>query len=302
MNNYQNIQSSSNNFQTEASDCCFGKSQQVDYQYIYKAKNSTPFTGKELDSETGYSYFGARYYDAELSGLFFSVDPMADKYLHLSPYNYCAWNPVKLVDPNGDTIRIQDENGQYRYVELSQISSFSNSKDPRENALFMMSNDTEGLDILNGLSNSSVCYDIQNKSNITGGFVDDARIVVWGKPAYNYGGKEENIILEELYHCAQYERINNMTWTGNIETEEIPAKEFSARVFPYFNRYFKNQNCWVSTELNIMAGGYLNVDSFSQQDKLDFLTTSMVLQTYASDPTRGEIQKCGQTYKSKPAY
>ena len=29
-----------------------------------------------------------------------SVDPMADKYPGLSPYAYCAWNPVKLVDPD----------------------------------------------------------------------------------------------------------------------------------------------------------------------------------------------------------
>ena len=104
MNNYQNIKTSSNDFQTEASSCCFGKLQQIDYQYEFKTQNSIPFTGKELDSETGYSYFGARYYDAELSGLFFSVDPMADKYPNISPYTYCAWNPVKLVDPDGEYI------------------------------------------------------------------------------------------------------------------------------------------------------------------------------------------------------
>ena len=57
-------------------------------------------TGKEKDSETGYYYFGARYYNSELS-LWLSVDPMSDKYPSLSPYNYCAWNPLKLVDPDG---------------------------------------------------------------------------------------------------------------------------------------------------------------------------------------------------------
>ena len=30
-----------------------------------------------------------------------SVDPMMDKYPSVSPYSYCIWNPVKLVDPDG---------------------------------------------------------------------------------------------------------------------------------------------------------------------------------------------------------
>ena len=58
-------------------------------------------TGKERDEETGYGYFGARYMDHELTAMWLSVDPMADKYPSLSPYAYCAWNPVKLVDPDG---------------------------------------------------------------------------------------------------------------------------------------------------------------------------------------------------------
>ena len=61
------------------------------------------FSGKEKDSETGYYYFGARYYNSDLS-LWLSVDPMSDKYPSLSPYNYCAWNPLKLVDSDGKEI------------------------------------------------------------------------------------------------------------------------------------------------------------------------------------------------------
>ena len=63
-------------------------------------ENTLLSTGKEKDSETGYYYFGARYYNSDLS-LWLSVDPMSDKYPSLSPYNYCAWNPMKLVDPDG---------------------------------------------------------------------------------------------------------------------------------------------------------------------------------------------------------
>jgi RHS repeat-associated protein len=61
------------------------------------------FTAKELDNETSYTYFGARYYDSELS-VWLSVDPMSDKYPSLSPYCYTADNPVVLVDPNGTRI------------------------------------------------------------------------------------------------------------------------------------------------------------------------------------------------------
>lgn len=39
--------------------------------------------------------------DHELTTMWLSVDPLADKYPNISPYAYCAWNPVKLVDPDG---------------------------------------------------------------------------------------------------------------------------------------------------------------------------------------------------------
>jgi RHS repeat-associated protein len=63
------------------------------------------FSAKERDPETGYSYFGARYYDPNVS-VWLSVDPMADKYPSMSAYMYCAGNPVMLVDPDGQKIKI----------------------------------------------------------------------------------------------------------------------------------------------------------------------------------------------------
>ncbi len=67
------------------------------------------FTGKERDEETGYGYFGARYMDHELMTMWLSVDPMMDKYPSVSPYNYCMWNPIRLVDPDG--MAWKDTNG-----------------------------------------------------------------------------------------------------------------------------------------------------------------------------------------------
>ena len=60
------------------------------------------FTGKERDEETGYGYFGARYMDHELMTMWLSVDPLADKYPSISPYAYCAWNPILFIDPDGE--------------------------------------------------------------------------------------------------------------------------------------------------------------------------------------------------------
>ena len=68
------------------------------------------FSGKERDEETGYSYFGARYYHPTLS-IWLSVDPMSDKYPGVSPYVYCANNPVRLVDPNGRDVWEPDKDG-----------------------------------------------------------------------------------------------------------------------------------------------------------------------------------------------
>ncbi len=96
--------------------------QNTEYQYKYNCKTTPNSTGKELDPLrlylqsgelcrarltsppdllTGYSYFGARYLDHTFTTSWLSVDPMADKYPSISPYAYCAWNPVKLVDPEG---------------------------------------------------------------------------------------------------------------------------------------------------------------------------------------------------------
>jgi RHS repeat-associated protein len=55
------------------------------------------FTAKELDNETNYSYFGARYYDSDVS-IWLSIDPLSDKYPSLSPFMYVAGNPMILVD------------------------------------------------------------------------------------------------------------------------------------------------------------------------------------------------------------
>ena len=56
------------------------------------------FNGKELDTDTGLYYYGARYYDAKTS-IFLNVDPLAEK--TMTPYAYTNNNPINLIDPTG---------------------------------------------------------------------------------------------------------------------------------------------------------------------------------------------------------
>jgi RHS repeat-associated protein len=60
------------------------------------------YNGKELDRTHGLDWYdyGARQYDAEI-GRFTSMDPLCEKYYYISPYAYCAGNPIKYIDTDG---------------------------------------------------------------------------------------------------------------------------------------------------------------------------------------------------------
>lgn len=61
------------------------------------------FTGKEKQTAFGnsniYDSF-ARFQNTY--GRFMSIDPKAESFYHISPYTYCAGDPVNLVDPDGE--------------------------------------------------------------------------------------------------------------------------------------------------------------------------------------------------------
>ncbi|MFA7616555.1 MAG: RHS repeat-associated core domain-containing protein [Weeksellaceae bacterium] len=83
----------------------------------HRSSNNSPykFNGKELDEETGWYYYGARYYDPRIS-VWLSVDPpiydgtylnfehdggFANSFNHNS-FSYCRQNPVLYIDPDGN--------------------------------------------------------------------------------------------------------------------------------------------------------------------------------------------------------
>lgn len=58
------------------------------------------FNAKELDCESGYYYYGARYYDPRMAR-FLSVDPLAGDMPEWGSYTYTFNNPLRYIDPTG---------------------------------------------------------------------------------------------------------------------------------------------------------------------------------------------------------
>jgi len=96
----------SSNWISDASGEAYQHLQNMPYgeQFIEQRQSSWgavyQFTGKERDSETGFDYFGARYYSSDLS-VWLSVDPLASRFPGISGYSYAFWNPVMFVDEDG---------------------------------------------------------------------------------------------------------------------------------------------------------------------------------------------------------
>ena len=84
-------------------------------------KNKYLFSGKELQDASiggtilGLYDFGARQYDPVI-GRWMTQDRFASKYAQISPYTYCANNPILFTDPTGDTLKVHID-GQTYYFE-----------------------------------------------------------------------------------------------------------------------------------------------------------------------------------------
>ena len=84
------------------------------------------YNGKELERMNGldlYDY-GARWMDGAL-GRFTTMDPMCEKYYDVSPYAYCAGNPINKIDPDGrDEWEINSQGQVVKRIETSKHDAF----------------------------------------------------------------------------------------------------------------------------------------------------------------------------------
>ena len=199
-------------------------------------------------------------YNSELS-LWLSVDPLSDKYPNLSPYVYCADNPVRLKDPDGREIWVVGENGEkylyknralcdehgievgispnsYEGKVLKHLNVLANSKDKR---ITDRLHDLETSDYSHIISRSKIINsDVQNGAwpkNIDRSYIPKTKgggcgSTIYFNPdyeiTYNDGAKFDasSVLAHELLgHGWDYDQgLTSREKTSN----DIPYKEVNA--------------------------------------------------------------------------
>jgi RHS repeat-associated protein len=104
-----------------------GTAEQINHYYLFgglfgESTGNTVqrfrYNGKEFDRTHGVDWYdyGARHMTPD-AGRFTTIDPMAEKYYDISPYAYCANNPINSIDPDGKSTKvILLENGTYKVI------------------------------------------------------------------------------------------------------------------------------------------------------------------------------------------
>ena len=94
------------------------------------------YVGKERYKETGFYYYGARYYAAWLCR-FVSADPLQFKYPHYTPFQYAGNKPISYIDLDGleekNTEKVDAISGpDYRIQKSSKFFTEINFNNPKK--------------------------------------------------------------------------------------------------------------------------------------------------------------------------
>jgi len=209
--------------------------------YTSEDISQNKFTSKERDAETGYDYFGARYYDSRV-GNWLSPDPLSEKHIGWSPYNYVLRNPYILIDPDGKQLNISGDNNQKIFDKWDKdylnfnantglvtvkdnISTEDFNKEDRAIYEFAKNHRTsEGKNIIANIYSENQPYHLNGEEKIFflgGGF---------GK---NYNDNNGNIIMEQYLY---YPHIQRVASYGILSVNKFIRHEIFERIIsPKYN-------------------------------------------------------------------
>ena len=169
------------------------------------------FNAKELDEETGLYYYGARYLNPK-DTRWISVDPLFEKYVGMSPYGYCAGNPVRLVDVDGRTIDDTETNTWANIVVYNAKDKIKSlEKEMQEHPESCDINDMKAQigelkktikDVSDMRKDKRVYKIIKGES----GTINVTKVSPDGSVTINFDKDKIDALVHEIRHCGQYAR------------------------------------------------------------------------------------------------
>ena len=223
--------------------------------------NPYKFGGKELDQVLSNYNFGARLFGPS-KRRWTTMDPYCWKYYSISPYAYCAGNPVNIVDPEGKEIWIIVPETNI-YVQYSGGELFNQDGSIYQGEDSFVNQIKESLDEMLALGDDYITHVINtlDKSKEKHTFAYDKKYIdstrargEMGNSFANEGVpvgswvllslQRENVdgvpnnslttIAHEIAHSYDYDQgkmKGNLPWGGNeIEPTEIRAVNFENRI------------------------------------------------------------------------
>ena len=179
---------------------------------VSKSVQPYKFGGKELDRIGGINHydFHARQLQLPIPH-FYQQDPYADKYPHLSPYLYCAGNPLRYVDPSGKVLNFAEGTTPEFKINFYKALIFMSVRGTSDNILKIMLSPNVYY----------VADAIQNKTRNK--FSGEERTIYWNP---YFGIKTSNSKLlspatmldHEAQHCVNYDE-NKKKYIKDLNTK-----------------------------------------------------------------------------------
>jgi hypothetical protein len=139
------------------------------------------------------------------------MDPLAEKYYHLSPYAYCAGDPVNLVDPDGRKIYFADGVPEWFKERFAATIQYMNERGTSW--------------IFKNLQDSDEVYYIQYTQNRKIGYKLSEKTIYWNPNAFskNTNGTivfPATILAHEGRHALQHDEYGEEKYKELKETAD----------------------------------------------------------------------------------
>ena len=230
---------------------------------LVSAENPYLYGGKELQTFFGIDWYdsGARFQKTD--GTFSSLDPKAESYYPISPYAYCAGDPVNYVDPEGFSWYYNMATGKY----IGQI-------DDGDDTIYMLTE--EQIDKANG--DPKIWQSFRDTDYFTNIF---SQMGLEG----SLNEMAAKGVVEDLFDRAnrlsesRKERYIDSKITINVDLESITRKAESTS---------KTMTAFVK---ELYSSPYDNISLFSHEIKhiIDRCSGKLTNRSYANNPAAFEL-------------